>query len=540
MLCPESPQAPQSETGSEGGSTKTRELSQELPHSGIYQNLQGSQNREVRLPENGPPNLVGCRGPPPNSAPIVNTSQAPSLQPRKRCTSVTLQDAKLLVEAMSSSMERAVFPSQQRKVVEPGCGPSVGALQTAGRALADLQILPHSSESPKAVHSLVIKEFVAAKSCRESVNVTQPSETESQVRASSAATSAAVQPHGSSALKTSAPNKEEKRVPHKIIIMPRLAVSLESCDRATQRSTLVSAAARTVDTAKTTGKVQTTTAPVIASGALTASFVPGKTPVHSSKASLPVREPTNIGELPSGAQQRPTIKIVFPGQQTVAKVPESDKSGERADHFPSQEVMPSLESPTPPDVVPAESQVQKENSESYSSLNSSAGFKLPAACHIKPFAVVRLTRLPFFVSTEESVLISKLSLSAGWDGYSVLDQDTGSSGPSSEPPPVTASDNSGASSLTGSPAASLLQDEVTWETLQPIEQETSSEGQEKVHQFSVLSLFLYCLNISYKIKISPFFVYRILLPVKKLTILKVEGPRKTIPKPNPEIASNPI
>lgn len=473
MLCPESPQASQSETGSEGGSTKARELSQELPHSGIYQNLKGSQNREVRLPENGPPTLVGCRGPPPNSAQIVNTSQAPSLQPRKRCTSVTLQDAKLLVEAMSSSMERAVFPSQQRKVIEPVCGPSVGALQTAGRALADLQILPHSSESPKAVHSLVIKEFVAATSCRESVNVTQPSETESQVRASSAA----VQPHGSSAVKTSAPNKEEKRVSHKIIIMPRLAVSLESCDRATQRSTLVSAAARKVDTAKTTGKVQTTTAPVITSGALIASFVPGKTPVNSSKASLPVREPTNIGELPSGAQQRPTIKIVFPGQQTVAKVPESDKSGERADHFPSQEVMLSLESPTPPDVV------QKENSESYSSLNSSAGLKLPAACHIKPFAVVRLTRLPFFVSTEESVLISKLSLSAGWDGYSVLNQDAGSSGPSSEPPPVTTSDNSGASSLTGSPAASLLQDEGTWETLQPIEQETSSEGQEKVHQF---------------------------------------------------------
>lgn len=470
MLCPDSPQASQSETGSERGSTKTRELPQELPRLGIFKNLQGGQSREVRLPKNGPPTSAGCRGAPPNSAQVVNTSQAPSLQPRKRYTSVTLQDAKLLVEAMSSSMERSVFPSQQRKVVEPVCGPRVGALQTAGRAIADLQILPRSSESPKAVHSLVIREFVAAKSSQESVNVTQPSETESQVRASSAATSAAVQPHGSSALIISAPNNEENRVKQKVIIMPRLAVSLESCDRSTQRSTLLSAAARQVDAAKNTGQVQTT--PVPTGGALTTSSVPGKTPVSSSKTSLSV-DLTNVGEQPSGAQQRPTIKIVFPAQQTVAKVPESEKSGERDDHFPSQEVMLSLESPTPPDLEPPESQVQKENSESCSILNSSAGLKLPAACHVKPFAVVRLIRLPFYMSKEESVLVSKLSLRAGWDGYPVLNQDPGSSRPSSESPPVITSDNSGASS----------QDEVTSETRQPIEQETSSKDQEKVHRF---------------------------------------------------------
>lgn len=516
MLCLESPRATQSETGSKGASTKTRGLPQEQPYLGLYNNLQGGQNQEARPPQNGPPTLVGCRGPPPNSALIVNTSQAPSLQPRKRYTSVTLQDARLLVEAMSSSVERVVFSSRQGMAVEPVCGPSVGALQTADRALANLQILPHSSESPRAVHSLFLKEFPAAESSQESVNVTQPSETESQLRASSAATSAAVQPHGSSSLKTSAPSKGGKRVPPKIMIMPRLAVSLESCDRAIQCPTLVLAAAATVDTAKnngasqiqkdSSGTVQATTAPDLTQGALTTSSLPVKMPFNSSNTSLPVTKPTVFGELPSGAQQQPTITTVIPTQQAVELVPESDKSGDRADHFPSQEVKLSLESPTPPDMVPTESQVQKEHSQSCFSLNTLAGFKIPAACHIKPFAVVRLTRLPFLMATEESVLISRLSLSAGWDSHSVLNQDTGSSRPSSESAPVITSTNSGASSLTGSPSANLPQNEVTSETGQPIEQKTFPKDKEKVHQFySLCVCVLFGLIFSYKF-FSPLFL----------------------------------
>lgn len=493
MLCLESPRASQSETGSEGASTKTRELPEEPPHLGMYNNLQGAQNQDARLPQNEPSTFVGCRGPPPNPALHVNASQAPSLHPRKRYTSVTLQDARLLVEAMSSSVS-----SQQEMLVEPVCGPS-GALQTADRALADLQILPHSSENPKAVHSLLIKEFAAAETSQESVHVTQPSEAESQVRVSSAGTSAAEQPRGSSALKTSAPSKEGKRLPPAIMIMPRLSVSLENCDRATQCPTLVSAAATKVVSAKNTGKVQTTAAPDLTHGGLSTSSVPVKTPFDSSNKSLAATEPTIFGEVPSGAHHHPTIKRVIPAQQTVVLVPESDKSDERADRFPSQELKLSLESPSPPDVVPSVSQMQEEDSQSCFSLNSLAGLNLPAACHIKSFAVVRLTRLPFLMSMEESVLISRLSLSVDRDSHSVLNQDTGSSRPSSVPPPVITSNNSGASSPACSPA-NLPQNEVTWETLQPLKEKKSSKDQEKVHQFSSLCVCVYCLDSFFPIK----------------------------------------
>lgn len=417
MLCLECHRASQSETGSEGASTKTRRVPQERPDLGMYNSLQGGQKQEVRPPQDGPPTLAGCHGPPLNSAQIANVSQAPSLQPRKRYTSVTLQDARLLVEAMSSSVERGAFPSQQRMAAEPVCGPRVGAQQAADRALAGLR--PHSRESSKAVHSLCIKEFVATESSQESVNVTEPS------------------------------------------------------------PTLVSAAATKVDT----GKEQTAAAPDLSLGAPTTSSVPGKTPLNSPNMSLSVAEPTIIRGLPSGAQQHPRIKIGISAQQTVALVSEPDTSGEGADHSPSQEVNLVLESP---DAVPPVSQVQKEYSESCSSLNSLAGVNLPAACHVKPFAVVRLTRLPFLMSTEESVLVSRLLSSAGWDGHSVLNQDTGSSRLSSGSSPAITPSNSGASSR--SPSANIPQHEVTWETGQPIQQKTPSKDREKVHQLGSLCM----------------------------------------------------
>lgn len=457
----------------------------------------GNEGASTRPPQSGPRTLLGCRGPPPNSA--VET-----VEPRKRYTSVTLQDARLLVEAMSSSVEQGVFSSQQGMKVKPVCGPSVGAQQTADRAL---QIRPHSSTCPKAVHSLIIKEVSAAESSQETINVTQPSETESQIRASSAATAAAVQPHGSSSLKTFAPGKEVKRVPQKIIVLPRLAVSLQNCDRAKQHPILVSAAAAKVDTAKNTGNGQTSATPCLIPSALTTSSVPVKTPFILSNTSLPVTETTIFGELPSGDQQQPRIKIVIPVQKTVERQPESEKSDQSADHFLPQEEKLPLESPTPPDMVPTVPQVEQEYSESSLSLNCLAGLKVAAALHIKPFAVVKLTRLPFYMSTEESVLISRLPLGAGGDSHSVPNEDTRSSRPSSESPSVITSENIVVSSTTGSPSANVPQDEVTWETGQPIEQKTSSKDQEKVHQFYSLHI-LFGFNFSYKIFFFPFLSFQ--------------------------------
>lgn len=472
----------------------------------MYNDLQRGQNQKARPPQSGPQTLLGCRGPPPNSALIVNASQAPTLEPRKVCTSVTLQDARLLVDAMSSLVERGVFSSQQGMKLKPRCVPRVDAQQTADGALDALQIRPHSSTCPKAAQTLIIKEVSAAESSQASVIVRERSETDSQTRASSAATAAAVLPHSSSSLKTSAPGKEVKRVPPKIIILPRIAVSLQNCDRANRHATLVSAAAMKVDTAKNTGQVQTSTTPDLIPGALATLAGPVKTPLNSSNTSLPVTGTTVFGELPSGARQHPKIKIVIPVQKIVEREPKSDSSDERADHFPPQEEKLPVESPTPPDMVPTVPQVEQEYTESSLGLNSLAGLRVAAALHIKPFAVVKLTRLPFPMSMEESVLISRLPLGL------VSDEDTGSSRPSSKSTSVITDKNIAASSPTGSPSANLPQDEVTRETVQPIEQKTSSEDQEKV---SVLLFACVCIlfgfNFSYQIFCFPFFVFRSLL-----------------------------
>lgn len=480
----------------------------------MYNDLQRGQNQKDRPPQSGPQTPLGCRETPPNSALIVNTSQAPTLEPRQVDTSVTLQDARLLVEAMSSLVEQRVFSSQQGMTFKPRCVPSVDAQQTADGALEALQIGPHSSTSPKAVQSLIITEVSAAESSQESVNVVEHSEAESQIGASSAATAAAVLPHSSSSLKTSAPGKEVKRVPPKIIFLPS-SVSLQNCDRAKRHPTLVSAAAMKVDAAKTSGQVQTSTTPVLIPGALATFCGPVKTPLNSSSTSLPVTETTILRELPQGTQRHPKIKIVIPVQKIVEREPESDNSDESADHFPPQEGEVPLESPTPPDMVPTVPQAEQEYSESSLSLNSLAGSKGTTALQIKPFAVVKLARLPFPMSMDKSVLISRLPLGsleiARRDSHLVSNEDTGSSRPSSKSTSVITDKNIAASSPTGSPA-NLPQDEVTWETGRPLEQKTSSKDQEKVSVLLFVCVrILFGFNFSYEILIFPFFVFRILL-----------------------------
>lgn len=358
---------------------------------------------------------LGCSGPLPTSAPSVN---APSLQPWKQHTSVSLQDARLLVEAMSSPVEKDFSPPQE-VAVGPACGPRAGAPRTTDGAPADLQTPPLSFKSPKSVHSFFIQESAAASS-QQTVEFTQPSGTESHIRVSSAAASAALQPlqqHGSS----------------------------------TSRATVL-----------------------------------------------------------------PENKMA-PSQETVL-IHESDKSADRLIcNSPSEEEARSSESPMAPDKEPTVSQkeentsersvidnpsskVQNKCSQSCFRFNGEAGLRVPPTFHRQPSAVVRLTRLPFLMSNQESVLMSRLPVSAGWDARSALKQDTGHhqtsasealpcngctrpSSPSRESPPVyeesgRAGNDTSGPALTRSP--NISQNQTT--TLQPVEKKTASKDQEKVVQ----------------------------------------------------------
>lgn len=470
MLCLETHQASQCETGRERPPVTISKSLKELPDLGISKNVQGGQNQEVGLPENGQSSVLpcpvmgrasinreigskpqhladkrsvqnhlpqeaaiskgeacdvassqfdrlGCSGPLRNSAQSVNAPQPPSLQPWKHHTSVPLQDARLLVEAMSSPVEKD-FSSHQGMAVDPVCGPSAGALQTTDGALADLQTLPHSFKSPKSVDSFFIKDVAAAKSSQQTVKFTQPSETESRIRASSAATSTAVQPlqqHGSSTLKTTV-------LPENKVAPSQESVLVQESDKSVARL---------------------------------------------------------ICNSPSEAVTRSLKSPIAPDKEPTVSQNEDNVSEKSVIDNPSSEV-------------------QHECSQSCFRFNRAAGLKVPPTFHLKPSAVVRLARLPFLMSNKESVLISRLSMSADWDAHSALNQDTGAhedsasealpcngctraSTPSRESPPVyeeseQAVNNTSGPALTGSP--NMSQNQMT--TVQPGETKTASKDQEKV------------------------------------------------------------
>ncbi|XP_035856534.1 mucin-17 isoform X3 [Sander lucioperca] len=88
--------------------------------------------------------------------------QAPSTegQPRGRCSSVTLQDALLLVEAMNQSTVENTFSSPQIMAAPPQtqCSPSIGTLQTVDEVPAEPQTPPCPDETHEVAGNLPITE----------------------------------------------------------------------------------------------------------------------------------------------------------------------------------------------------------------------------------------------------------------------------------------------------------------------------------------------------------------------------------------------
>ncbi|XP_011610695.2 uncharacterized protein isoform X1 [Takifugu rubripes] len=404
-----------------GRASINREIGSNPQHLADKQSVQNHLPQEAAISKEEPCDVassqfdrLGCSGPLRNPAQSVNAPQPPSLQPWKHHTSVPLQDARLLVEAMSLPVEKD-SSSHQGMAVDPVCGPSAGALQTTDGALAHLQTLPLSFKSPKSVHSFFIKEVAAAKSSQQTVKFTQPSETESHIRVSSAAPATAPQPlqqHASSTLRTTVLT-ENKMAPSQETVL------IQESDKSVER--LISS-----------------------SEAITRSL-----------------------ESPIAPYKEPTVSQ------------NGDNTSENS----------FIDNPS--------SKVQNKCSQSCFRFNREAGLKVSPTFHLKPSAVVRLTRLPFLMSNKESVLISRLSMSAGWDNRSAPKQDTGhhensasgalpcngrtrASTPSGESPPVyeesaQAVNNTSGPALTGSP--NMSQNHMT--TVQPAEKKTASEDQEK-------------------------------------------------------------
>ncbi|XP_078122586.1 uncharacterized protein LOC144528049 [Sander vitreus] len=83
-----------------------------------------------------------------------------TVQPRGRCSSVTLQDAMLLVEAMNQSTVENTFSSPQIMAAPPQtqCAPSIGTLQTVDEDPAEPQTPPCPDETHEVAGNLPITE----------------------------------------------------------------------------------------------------------------------------------------------------------------------------------------------------------------------------------------------------------------------------------------------------------------------------------------------------------------------------------------------
>ncbi|XP_056227413.1 serine-rich adhesin for platelets-like isoform X2 [Seriola aureovittata] len=280
-----------------------------------------------------------------NSTP-AESRQAPLVQLRARRTSVTLQDAILLVEAMNQSTEENTLSSPKRLAAPPQSqqAPSVCTLQTVDEVPAEPQTPPLLIQTFEAAGSQHITETAAQLTNTLSAsprvtNSTPTNEARTHIKAvipqqhvvtlpfntvslpmssSTAATQTNAQsqqllPHP---LKTSAaPSQQSNAAPHKIIIVPRSVPSLIhhkiTCLSATKLPTFVS----TVVAAPNTSLLPPSPAASLPLGKPSFSPVPQEKKNVTSRKLFPVvlsQSTSTSTDQKSGILPQPKITITVP------------------------------------------------------------------------------------------------------------------------------------------------------------------------------------------------------------------------------------
>lgn len=241
----------------------------------------------------------------------VETLNAPTAQPRERHTSVTLQDALLLVEAMNQST--AATPQTQ-------CAPRMGTLQTVDEVPAEPQTPLLPVETRKAAGNLPVTVSTMTQSTIEKIRVSpvtadasptnesqahnkgiipkqQHTVTPSHKTTSSVSlATAAVQTNVQSLqqrptrrlITTVAPSKRGTAVSHKIIAMPRSVSSLMRHKIAALSPSQLPTVVSTVVAAHKTSILPGSTTAGLTLGTPSLSSVPPKTIYVSSRKPFPV------------------------------------------------------------------------------------------------------------------------------------------------------------------------------------------------------------------------------------------------------------
>ncbi len=415
-------------------------------------------------------------------------------EPREDHTPVTLQDAILLVEAMNQSMvdnplslQKRTPPPQTQSV------PCVVPLQTMDKVSAEQQtLLPETNEAagnPKTekhsapaqatdatrtdevqAHIKVVipkRQHIVSLSNAVSSSQVKPRKT---VPASDQTGVKSLQQHCPYPLVTLvAPSRQDNKITHKIIVIPRSVASLMPHNISTQSSTHLPAVTSTAVAAQNDHMLPGSTAAGLLPGTPSPSSLPQKTIYVISRKLLPVvtQSTTNSADSPLDTSLSSKNTVIIPKQvsavasqehhsqtSVLTAQQESTKSTLPVMVLP-QELSSSMDTQTTLDEMAAVLSQKRDNAtknleslkqttpvsgtsdvrtETCSSLNVSVElsptFKSP---------VVRLARLPFPISTTESVLISRLPTNIPSDSHSVLKEGTrhqksSSFGMSTQPP----------------------------------------------------------------------------------------------------------
>lgn len=365
----------------------------------------------------------------------ADSSQAPSSHLKDCHTSVTLQDAMLLVEAMNQStvknaVAQGMAPPESRSVSCEDTLPMVDKIPAE----------PTSVQTPHITDAIVTSEAQAHIAVVIPKQKDAPSPTTTlPLSPSAAAPKTAAQSLPRPLMLLVAPSKPNNTVPHAIIVTPKSRSSFMSQKVAAVSPTqLPSGSSSAQDcSSKVVGLPLDRSSDLSVSQTVNIASRNTQFPTNLAEQNLGtlsqskiLRIPTQLSAVASRNHQPQTTVLTVQQNSAEPTAPVTESSTQLI--FPSQELnICSLHNPTlsqknddTTDTIEASKQTASvSGTETCSSLKMSDGLVptsvfpvLPPAVEQKLTAVVRLTRLPFPISTKESVLVSRLLSKGSCEG----------------------------------------------------------------------------------------------------------------------------
>ncbi|XP_020497343.2 uncharacterized protein [Labrus bergylta] len=375
------------------------------------------------------------------NTPTTKSPQVPSVQSRQRHTSVTLQDAMLLVEAMNQSTGEKELDSPQIMAVK--------TLQTVREVPAESGTQPVDLQTTTTDEVLAHKKVVMLKQHMVSLSNTAKSSIATSAAATQTIVKSLKQSPSNDPIKPLAHSKQENAVPKKIFVMSGSLASMTSSKFAAKSPTKLSTDVSTVHSAQNKSEQPSSTPldkplekPSISSVKQQKSL-----PVDTSQSTPPQTDLQSLSH--------PKITIVIPRQLSAVALRKQKMALAKKQELPQlmpQELSMSGEVQTILDKVATilstkqtntsdnlESSKQtdscadatNEPSETSSSLDMSLGLPLPVEQKVS--AIVRLNRLPFPMAKEDVVLLSRMPRNESAETRSFLEEVATEEKPSAVP-----------------------------------------------------------------------------------------------------------